>query len=311
MISLLQKTKILSNTPSRAIIQIDGVYPGYGITLGNALRRVLLSSLEGAAVTSFRVAGVAHEFSVVPGMYEDVIQLSLNFKRLRFKVFSDEVEKIRVAAKGAKKITAADLDKNAQVEVITPDYPIATLTDPKASLELELTIERGIGYILAEKRKRKEKLPIGTIELDANFSPVTRVNISVENMMVGERTDYNRIKLEIDTDGSLDPVEAFHQSLGILMEQFQALRGDVDSPKVKEQESTFAVLEKREDIKAIPVSEAKISARTVNVLTKHRIKILGDLDGKTWQKIKDFQGMGEKGLEELRNVAKEYGLDIK
>ena len=130
-------------------------------------------------------------------------------------------------------------------------------------------------------------------------------------MMVGERTDYNRIKLEIDTDGSLDPVEAFHQSLGILMEQFQALRGDVDSPKVKEQESTFAVLEKREDIKAIPVSEAKISARTVNVLTKHRIKILGDLDGKTWQKIKDFQGMGEKGLEELRNVAKEYGLDIK
>ena len=120
MISLLQKTKILSNTPSRAIIQIDGVYPGYGITLGNALRRVLLSSLEGAAVTSFRVAGVAHEVSVVPGMYEDVIQLSLNFKRLRFKVFSEEVEKIRVTIKGAKKITAADLEKNAQVEVITP-----------------------------------------------------------------------------------------------------------------------------------------------------------------------------------------------
>jgi DNA-directed RNA polymerase subunit alpha len=310
MIQLLQKTKIISQTPQKAIIQIEGVYPGYGITLGNALRRVLLSSLEGAAVTSFRVVGVAHEFSTLPGVYEDVIQISLNLKKLRFRVFSDEPQTLRVVAKGEKKITAADMGKNAQVEIVNPESPMVTLTDAKASLEMELIVERGIGYVLAEKRKRKEKLPIGTIELDANFSPVVRANVLVENMMVGERTDYNRVKLEIDTDGSLDPVEAFHRAVDILIEQFNALKAD-GSAKAKETESTFAVLEKKEDIKAIPLENAKLSVRTINVLTKHRIKVLGDLEGKAWEKIKDFQGMGEKGLEELKAVAKEYGLNIK
>lgn len=312
MIPLLQKTKILSKTANRAIIQIDSVYPGYGITLGNALRRVLLSSLEGAAVTSFRIAGVAHEFSSIPGVYEDTIQIALNLKKLHFRVFSEEPQTVSVTVKGAKAIMAGDMGKNSQVECVTPDVLIATLTDSKTSLELELTVERGIGYVLAEQRKRKEKLPIGTVELDANFSPVTRVNVIVENMMVGERTDYNRIKLEIDTDGSMAPVDAFHQAIDILGDQFRALRSDEGSASVKkEPESTFAVLEKREDIKAIALADTNLSARTINVLTKHRIKVIGDLDGKSWDKIKDFQGMGEKGIEELKGLVKEYDLDIK
>jgi DNA-directed RNA polymerase subunit alpha len=280
--------------------------------LGNALRRVLLSSLEGAAVTSFRIVGVAHEFSSIPGIYEDAIQIALNLKKLRFRVFSDEPQTVSVNAKGTKKITAGDLSKNSQLECVTPDVLIASLTDAKTSFEMELTVEKGVGYVLAGQRKRKEKLPIGTIELDTSFSPVTRANTTVENMMVGERTDYNRIKLEIDTDGSVDPIDAFHQAIDILVDHFGALKaGESAAPKPKETESTFAVLQKREDIKAILTTEANLSARTANVLLKHRIKTLGDLEGKSWDKIREFQGMGDKGISELEGLAKEYGLNIK
>lgn len=310
MIPLLQKTKILNLGDRKAIIEVSSLYPGYGITLGNALRRVLLSSLEGAAITSFRITGVPHEFSTIDGVYEDVLEISLNLKRVRFKIFSEEPQILKLSAKGAKKVTAADIALNPMVTVVNPETHIATLTDDKASLEMELTVEKGVGYSPAEKRRRKGKLPIGTIELDANFSPIVRVNFVVENMMVGERTDYNRLRLEVETDGSIKPVDAFDRAIDILLAQFQSLRLLKAKQESEETQSTFAVLNENGDIKSIALDQTKLSARTANLLAKHHIKTIGDLEKKTWNKLRELKGLGEKGIQELEKLAKEYGLSL-
>ena len=312
MLPILQTTKVLSATATKAILEVESLYPGYGITLGNALRRVLLSSLEGAAITSFRVAGVPHEFTSVEGVYEDVIEISLNLKRVRLRLFGDESQTLRLVAKGEQIVTAKSISANSNIEIVNPEAVIATLTDKKASLEMDLVVERGTGYALADRRKRKDKLPIGTIELDANFSPVVKVNFSVENMLVGESTDYNRLRLEIETDGTLDPLFAFDQAVEIVTAQLNALKvnSSKEEPEVVE-ESTFTVLNKSEDIKATVLEKTKLSSRTLNVLLKSKIKTLGDLEEKNWDKIKGLKGMGDKGVVELEKLAKQYGLNIK
>jgi len=311
MIPILQTTKVLNATATKAILEVESLYPGYGITLGNALRRVLLSSLEGAAITSFRVAGVPHEFTSVEGVYEDVIEISLNLKRVRLRLFGDESQTLRLVAKGEQIISAKSITGNSNVEIVNPEAVIATLTDKKASLEMDLVVERGTGYALADRRKRKDKLPIGTIELDANFSPVVKVNFSVENMLVGESTDYNRLKLEIETDGTLDPLFAFDQAVEIVTAQLNALKVNTSKEPEIVEESTFTVLNKSEDIKATALEETKLSSRTLNVLLKSKLKTLGDLEKKNWDKIKDLKGMGDKGVVELEKLAKQYGLNIK
>ena len=311
MIPILQTTKVLSATATKAILEVESLYPGYGITLGNALRRVLLSSLEGAAITSFRVAGVPHEFTSVEGVYEDVIEISLNLKRVRLRLFGDESQTLRLVAKGEQIVTAKSISANSNIEIVNPEAVIATLTDKKASLEMDLVVERGTGYALADRRKRKDKLPIGTIELDANFSPVVKVNFSVENMLVGESTDYNRLRLEIETDGTLDPLFAFDQAVEIVTAQLNALKVNLSKEPKEVAESTFTVLNKSEDIKATVLEETKLSSRTLNVLLKSKIKTLGDLEEKNWDKIKGLKGMGDKGVAELEKLAKQYGLNIK
>lgn len=203
-------------------LEIGGCYPGYGATLGNALRRVLLSSLPGAAARSVKLKGVSHEFSTIPGVMEDVVQIILNMKQVRFRSHADEAVTVTVKAKGEGVVTASAIKCPSSIEVVNGDQVIATLTDKKAEFEMDITIDRGLGYIPVEAREEEER-EIGEIAIDAIYTPIKRVNYAVENMRVGKRTDYDKITLEIVTDGTISPVEAFNQAVAILVAQFSVL----------------------------------------------------------------------------------------
>ncbi len=206
----------------KGTITIEGCYPGYGSTLGNSLRRVLLSSLPGAAIVSVKIKGVKHEFSTIPGVLEDVVQIILNLKKIRLRSNSDELIKATLKAKGEKVVTASDFKVSSEVEIVSKDAVVATLTDKKAELDMEVEIVRGIGYVPVEQQIREEK-EVGMIAVDAIYTPVRRVNFTVENMRVGKRTDYEKVILDIETDGSVTPKEAFDYSVGILIDQFSFL----------------------------------------------------------------------------------------
>jgi len=219
MLSLPTKPKITKQEKNKAIFEIEALYPGYGVTIGNSLRRVLLSSLEGAAITQVKIKNVPHEFSTIPGILEDTIQLMLNLKQLRFKIYTEEPQKATLKIKGEKKVKGSDFKIPAQLELVNKDSHIATITDKKTELEIEIQVEKGIGYSPRETRK-KEKLAIGTIPLDAIFTPIRRIAFRVENMRVGERTDFDRLFLDIETDGTILPEDAFCQASEILTKQF-------------------------------------------------------------------------------------------
>ncbi|MDO8515692.1 MAG: DNA-directed RNA polymerase subunit alpha [bacterium] len=212
--------KTISEDATAGVFEIEGLYAGYGLTLGNALRRTLLSSLPGAAVTYIKVKNASHEFSTLPGMKEDLIELLLNFKKLRFRMDVDEPQVLTLSVKGERVVTAADIETTTQAQIVNPDVELATLTAKDATLDIEITVERGLGYSPAESRKA-EKLPIGVIAVDAFFSPVTAVNYTAENMRVGDRTDYNRLRLEIMTDGTVSPSSALHKAGNILKDHFE------------------------------------------------------------------------------------------
>ncbi len=221
--SLPQQPKVVNRDGNLAIIEIDSLYPGYGTTLGNAIRRVLLSSIPGAAITSVKITGVDHEFSTIPNVMEDVIHLLLNLKQVRFKVYAEENIVIKLSVKGEKKVTASDFQTTAgQVEVVNPDLYLATLTDKKASLEIEAEVSLGVGYEPVERRK-KEKIAIGSIALDAIYTPIRKVKFVVVNMRVGDRTDFNKLVFEIETDGSIKPETAFKKAVDILDEHIKIL----------------------------------------------------------------------------------------
>jgi len=207
--------------------------PGYGATIANPLRRVLLSSLEGAAVTAIKIKGVDHEFTAVPGVMEDIIQIILNVKRIRFKLHSEGPVKIILSAKGEKEVTAADIKTTSDAEIINPDQHIATLTDKKAEFEVEFDVERGVGYVPVEQ-KQKDKLAIGVIAVDAIFSPVRMVNFTVENVRVGQRIDFHKITIDIETDGSIEPEEALRRASEILVKHFETI-GSIEVPEKKEE----------------------------------------------------------------------------
>ncbi len=214
--------KKVSEDEKKGVFVLEGLYTGYGITLGNALRRVCLSSLPGAAITQIKIKGIDHEFSVIEGMMEDVIQFTLNLKKVRFKFYAEEPQVLYLKAKGEKEVKAGDIEQNAFVKVVNPDLILATLTDKKAELDVELTVEKGLGYVPVEFRKN-ERLNIGTIFLDAVFSPIVNFAFKVENMRVGERTDYNRLILEIETDGTILPSEALRKACHILEDHFKKI----------------------------------------------------------------------------------------
>jgi len=219
MLQLPSEPKLVSKTGNRAIFEIAPLYPGYGMTIGNALRRVLISSLEGAAITSVKIKGVDHEFSAIPGVLEDVIDIVLNLKKVRFKLFGDEPVVVTLSAKGDGEVTAGDIRTTSDVQVINKEQHIATITDKKTELEMEMTVEKGIGYVPVEQR-RKEKLSVGEIAIDGIFTPIKNVNFTVENIRVGGRTDYNKVLLDIETDGSISPESALKKASQILIDHF-------------------------------------------------------------------------------------------
>lgn len=226
--------KTISEKGNIGVFHVEGLYTGYGTTIGSALRRVLLSSLPGAAITQVKIKGIDHEFSALPGMIEDIVEFSMNLKKIRFHFFSNEPQVVRLHVKGEREVTAADIESNTFVQVINGDLHLATLSKKNAELDMEITVEKGLGYVPAESRKL-ERLPIGTIVLDAIYSPVTRVAFSVENMRVGDQTDFNRLILEIETDNSITPSEALHKATNILKDHFEKI-SSVEVIKTEKQE---------------------------------------------------------------------------
>ncbi|HOB90242.1 MAG TPA: DNA-directed RNA polymerase subunit alpha [Candidatus Colwellbacteria bacterium] len=223
--ALLSETvniKTISEDNKIGKFSVEGLYPGYGLTLGNSLRRVLLSSLPGAAITQFKVKGILHEFSTIPGVVEDVVEIGLNLKKIRFQFFADEPQVLTLKIKGEKDVVAGDIEASTQVVVMNPEEHLFTVTDKKADVEMEITVDKGLGYVPVERRKT-EKLEIGVVALDAIFTPVQAVSFKVDNMRVGDRTDYNKLDLEIVTDGTITPSDALHKAGNILLDHFKKI----------------------------------------------------------------------------------------
>ncbi|HDJ30351.1 MAG TPA: DNA-directed RNA polymerase subunit alpha, partial [bacterium] len=286
--------------------EIEGLYPGYGVTIGNSLRRTLLSSLEGAAVTRVKIKGVQHEFSTIDGVLEDVIVICQNLKKLRFKIYTSEPQKATLKVKGEKEVKGQDLELPSQVELVNPQAHIATLTSKNASLEMEIQIEKGIGYIPVEQRK-EEKLAIGEIQLDAIFTPIRRVAFHVENMRVGKRTDFNRLRIEIETDGTISPEEALAKASDILTKHFSMISEEFsksEKAQEKKEQSSPAPAE-------IKIEDLGISSRTISVLSQNNIKTLAGLLRKKEKDLLEMKGMGEKGVEEIKKALKKLGFELK
>lgn len=299
-------------------VEIDGCYPGYGTTLGNTIRRVLLSSLTGTAVTSIKVSGVSHEFSTLPGVKEDIIQIILNLKKVRFKCYKNEPVNLTVKEKGAKKITAAQIQCPSDVEVVNKEAPIATITDKKGELEMEIEIQKGLGYVPVEQQER-EKKEIGLIAIDAIFTPVRRVNYTVENTRVGKRTDYDKITLEIETDGSLTSQEAYQEAIEIIIEQFGTLKefqlekAEIKEEQLEQQEARIQEKESEsgESKPETSVETLSLSTRTMNVLEKNNIKTVRNLISFSESELSKLEGMGEKGIKEIKKAIGNLGLTLK
>ncbi|MBU1255502.1 DNA-directed RNA polymerase subunit alpha [Patescibacteria group bacterium] len=326
MITLPKKPKIIEKDKNKTSFEIEACYPGYGITLGNALRRVLLSSLPGAAITGIKIKGVQHEFSTIPHIMEDVVQIILNLKQIRFKLHTDKKYdnpfKGKIKVKGEKKIKAGDIKTTSELEVINKDAYIATLTDKKADFEMEIDVESGLGYSPVEQRK-KGKLEIGKIAIDAIFSPVQKVNYSVENMRVGERTDYDRIRFNIETDGTITPKEAFLKAGQILVDHYKVFisLGDkksvktktksVSSKKAKTIKKKPVKKEKKDDLTKIKIEDLKIPLRTVTILKKTGLKTLIGLTKKSADELKSMGGLGDKSIVEIKRAIGKLGLTLK
>jgi len=261
--------KIIKKGENQAVFEIENCFPGYGLTLGNALRRVLLSSLPGAAITSVRIKGVKHEFSTIPYILEDIIQIILNLKKIRFKLHSQEPTFLSLKVKGEKEVKASDIKLNSDVEIINKDAHIATLTDKKAELEADIEVDSGLGYVLAEQRT-KSKLSIGSIAIDAIFSPVKRVNCEVENMRVGDKTDFNRLRVEIETDGSISPEQAFQKAAQILVDHISVFTISSSTEKPKKRKSVIRKIEKKTKTKKEKVEIKKSKAKKVKKKSKKK-----------------------------------------
>ncbi|OGI61449.1 DNA-directed RNA polymerase subunit alpha [Candidatus Nomurabacteria bacterium RIFCSPHIGHO2_01_FULL_39_9] len=293
---------------NNGVYEIDNLYPGYGPTLGNALRRIILSSLPGAAITSLKIDGVPHEFSTIEGVKEDVVSILLNLKKIRFRMLTDEPQQVTLSVKGPKKVTAADINVPGQVEVKNEDQYIAELTSKTASLDISMTIEKGLGFVQKEALQ-KAKTEIGTIAVDALFSPIQRVSYEVENMRVGDRTNHNRLRVSIETDGSLTPRAALDRAIEIMIKQLQAILPETEmkdeSTKPAEEEKDMTdVLKTRID--ALPLSQ-----RTVNALTAENIRTVGGLVRKKEEDIVAVKGMGDKGLKEIKEALASLGVSLK
>ncbi len=314
---LPSKPKIVREEGMNGVYEIDGLYPGYGHTLGNSLRRIILSSLPGAAITKVKIAGVEHEFSAINGVKEDVITLLLNIKKLRIRLTGDEAVVLNLNAKGVKEVSAKDIEVPGQAEILNPDLHIASLTDKSSALEIELTVEKGLGYVPKEVLQ-KDRVDIGSITLDAAFTPIRKANYEVENMRVGDRTDFNRIRLSIETDGTITPREALEQSITLMIHQLKAIVGFKEEEVVIEASASSADDEGKKDkieldseLMKTRVDSLGLSGRTTKALMAANIRTLGGLARKKESDIMDVDGLGAKGIQEIKKLLAGHGITMK
>lgn len=301
----LPSLKTIKEDGDRASFAIEPLYSGYGMTLGNSLRRVILSSLGGAAVTAVKIDNVAHEFSTINGIKEDVVEIILNLKKLRFKVYSDEPQFLVLTKKGKGSVTAADIKTNSDIEIVNKDLHIATIDNDKAQIGMEIKVEKGRGYIPVESREH-EKLEVGMIAIDALYSPVKRVRYNVENTRVGQATDLDRLVIEVETDGSISPVDAVTQAAEILVSHFSVVAGQtapaisVDSEDVEDSNESNAA--------KIMIEEVNFSPRTTNALMNNDIRTMKDLLRLSDTELKELKGFGAKAYDEVREKIAELGF---
>ncbi len=313
-IILPSKPKIISEADFNGSYEIDGLYPGYGHTLGNSLRRIILSSLPGSAVTAVKIAGIPHEFSVIPNVKEDAITILLNLKRMRINMVSQEPVTLILKAKGIKEVTAGDIKISGGVEILNPELVIATMTDKAAELDMEITVEKGLGFV-SKEILQKNRVDIGQITIDAIFTPIRRVSYEVENMRVGDRTDFNRLKIFIETDGTITPNQALERSIETMISQLKAIIG------FKEEETLQSAISDKEDSAAKPevdedslktrIETLNFSARTLNALSAANIRTVGGLARKKEKDILEIEGMGQKGLSEIKEILATFGITLK
>ncbi len=298
------KTEELTETYGRFVV--EPLERGYGTTLGNALRRVLLSSIPGAAVTRVRFAGKYHEFDVIPGVKETLLEIILNLKELALRVTrgADEVKRLTLIAEGPKAVTAGDIEVPDGVEILNPDLHLATL-DEGGQLEVEMEVEVGFGYRPAERNK-KEDMPLGVIAVDSDFSPVKRVNFLVEETRVGERTDFDRLILEIETNGGVRPEEALHHAAQILIDHFKLFSEFAKHPLAEAEEES-----EEQKLMGTPLEELGFDKRACNLMKERGIVTLGDLLERTREELLDIHKFGEKSLVKVEERLKELGYELK
>ncbi len=279
---------------------------GFGVTIGNSLRRILLSAIQGAAVTSIRIEGVQHEFSTIPGVYEDVTQIVLNLKKLRIKMHNDDPKTLKLAINGKGKYNAGKIEANADIEILNPDLHIIELTEDK-KFNIEIDMDLGRGYVLADQNKRPDR-PVGTILVDSLFSPVIKVNYNVENTRVGQRTDYDRLTLEVMTDGSLSPEEAIGYSAKLLADHLRFfIHIDEDIIPVEEKKEDEEIVRVR-NLLNTRVDELELSVRSSNCLRAANIQTLRDLVTKSESDMLKYRNFGRKSLTELSAILDEQGM---
>lgn len=299
-----------SDTSSTFVI--EPLQSGYGMTLGNSLRRVLLSSISGAAVTSFKIDGVTHEFTTVPGVKEDVVEIMLNLKRLRFRIYGDEPQQVRIVKKGKGVVTGKDIQGNADIEVINTSQTIATLDDDKTTLTIDLVVETGRGYRTIEDSTAKKQSDY--VALDAIFSPVLRVRYKVDKTRVGQTTDLDKLGLTVDTDGTITPRDAFEEAAAILVNQYTALAGKTRIPTPDTHSSAGSVIgggeAGDEEVSGLHtnIEDLNLTARTTNALINNDIHTIQDLFALSDTELRELKGFGSKALDEVKDKLAELEL---
>lgn len=300
------------HSDTSATFGVEPLQSGYGMTLGNSIRRVLLSSIAGAAVTGFKIEGASHEFTTVAGVKEDVVDIMLNLKGLRFRVFADEPQTLRISKKGKGTVVASDIATNSNVEIVNPDHVIATIDDDKASFVMDLIIEVGRGYRTIEETSSKKTNDY--IALDAIFTPVHRVRYKVENTRVGQMTNLDKLVITVDTDGSISPRDAFEEASAILVNQYTALAGKTrvtpSEPVSSGLSSELTLGDSADESPALNMSieDLNLSARTTNALINNDIHVIKDLFALSDTELRDLKGFGSKALDEVKEKLAEMEL---
>lgn len=303
-IELVEKSE--DNTYGKIVV--EPLERGYGTTLGNSLRRVLLSSIPGAAITSIKIEGVQHEFSTIPGVTEDTTEIIMSIKQLSFLMHGDEPKLLRIEAQGEGEVKAKDIIADADVEILNPDLHIATL-EKDAKLFMELTLEKGRGYVTADRNKKSNQ-PIGVIAIDSIFTPVHKVNFNVENTRVGQRTDYDKLTMEIWTNGAIKPDDAVSTAAKILIDHFNLFLGLTDQVQTEEE----LVETEKDDMQKIlemPIEELDLSVRSYNCLKRAGINTIYELTQKTAEDMMKVRNLGKKSLQEVESKLAAFNLSLK